>query len=126
MSSMLLHIYNVIWKPLYGSWFCWCTEDRRSVRTKLEVTMYSRYTAHLSSTESHFLLARLLTFYVYCTYKVSKSEDYGTKLEVTMYFRYAAHITGTAISKFVINRQPYILSCRGASFKNSSKTNVFV
>ena len=49
--------------------------------THLEVNMYSKYTAHISSNESRFLAAEFL---VYCTYKVRTSWDYLTKIEVTL------------------------------------------
>ena len=54
------------------------------------VTMYSNYTAHISSNGSHFLTAGFLVYY---TYKVSKILYDQTKLEVTMYSKSTAHIS---------------------------------
>ena len=51
----------------------WCTDHPYEVgkilenRTKLEVTMYSKYTAHISSNGSHFLMTEFL---VYLTYNI--------------------------------------------------------
>ena len=51
--------------------------------------MYSKYTAHIGSNESSFVMAGLL---VYCMNNVSKIGDDQTMLEVTMYSKYTAHI----------------------------------
>ena len=58
--------------------------------TKLKVTMYSKYSAHVSSNGNHFLTAGLL---VYLTYRVCKIRYGQTKLEVTMYSKYTAHVS---------------------------------
>ena len=69
----------------------WCTAHIRSGKwvhgTQLEVTMYSKYTANISSNLSHFLTA---VFLVYCTYKVRPTGDYRTKVEVAMLSKYTA------------------------------------
>ena len=54
------------------------------------VTMYSKYTAHISSNGSHFLTARVL---VYWTYKVSKFWYGRTKWMASIYSKYTAHIS---------------------------------
>ena len=65
----------------------WCSDHKGSVNLGIDgqsefVPMYSKYTAHISSNGSHFLMARVL---VYWTNKVSKFEYRWTKWTVTMY-----------------------------------------
>ena len=55
--------------------------------TKLLVTMYSKYTAHISSNRSQFLTT---LFLMYWTYKVSKFGYSWIKFMVTMYSDYTA------------------------------------
>ena len=83
----------------------WCTEHIRSGhfgygQTKGMVTMYSKYTAHVSSNGSNFLAVRV---FKYWTYKVSKFGYGGTKWMITMYSNYTAHISSNG-SHFLMAR----------------------
>ena len=62
----------------------------RDNQTKVEVAIYSMYTAPINSNGSHFLTAAFL-----CTEHIRLVKWGGnqTQLEVTMYSKYAAHIS---------------------------------
>ena len=80
-------------------------------RTKWTVTMYFKYTAHISSNGSHSLTARVS---VYWTYNVSKFGCGRTKWVVTMYSEYTAHLNSNG-SHFLTTRFWCIESIRSVN-----------
>ena len=66
IAYILYIYYKLKWKPFLEAWFlvnrAYKVSKNGYGRTKLDVTMYTKYTAHVSSNGSHFLTAG---FFVY-------------------------------------------------------------